>query len=738
LAFNLKSLHLTLAHKALILVAVPLIFEAVFFGSLFTMLRQAEAEVKREQHAKEVMMCLNVLMGCVMDASKSIAMYVALRQDDFLTKYTDSVKPVHTELGKLRELLKGEGDALHAMDKLDSVVSETMSVLDDGIELVKSGDIHGGIKRIREARRAIKALDDYMDEVRTRSKNVADESSVIQAQTRNTMKVVLIAGLLFNVLLAVALAVYFNKGTTRRLALLIDNTRRLAKRAPLNPPLGGGDEIAHLDGVFREMADELETARKKELAVIENAEDVICSIDSGGLFIKVSPASRKVWGYEPDELIGSQFTQIIVPEEVDSTAEVVKGLMSGGKSAPFESLVKRKNGSTVNILWSAHWSERESSLFCVAHDITDRKLAEDLLRASEARVRLIVESMPVGLVITDKSGKILMFNPTTLKMFDYSQEALTGKPLSLLFQSADGAPQEDFMREITAKATGRIHETAAKKKNGHILPLQLSLTEFQALDGPCYLAVMLDITERKEIERLKQEFVSMISHDLRTPLTSIQIFLNLLGRGAFGALSELGAKKADMADRNATRLINLVNDLLDIEKMESGQLELNCKPITLNSVIERSVESVRAFAEQNGVAIETTAISDKTVSADDDRLVQVVVNLLGNAVKFSPPESVVTVTTKESPEHLKVEIIDRGRGVPAQLRQTIFERFKQVEVKDATEKKGTGLGLAICRAIIEQHNGEIGVESEEGKGSTFWFRLPLVKTPVPKVPPVEV
>lgn len=722
-----KGLTLTLFQKALILVAVPVLFEAVFFGSLFTMLHQAEVEVKREAHAKEVLLSLNQLMGYIMDASKHIAMYVAMRQEESMVKYAEVVKPVPQELASLRSLLQGDNAALQAMGELEGSTNETMSILADGVELVKAGDIHGGLRRIRDARRSIRLLDEHMEHVRAQARQVAAESSLKQEQARNLMKGVLTGGLLLSVLLAVSLAAYFNRGTTRRLALVMDNTRRLARRETLNPPVGGGDEIAHLDGFFRQMAEELENARQKELAVIENAEDVICSLDSSGCFAKVSPASVKVWGYEPEKLIGVAVTSILADEDKQATAATVDEFMSGAKSHPFECRVKRPDGKIVNTLWSAHWSERDKSLFCVAHDITDRKLAEDLLRASEARVRLIVESMPVGLLITDASGIIRMFNPTALTMFDYRAEDLEGRPLASLFVKDDRIAPSELMKELISRSAGRIHETDAYKQGGRSLPVQLSITAFDALDGPSYLAIMLDITERKEIERLKQEFVSMISHDLRTPLTSIQIFLNMLSRGSFGTLSETGMKKADMADRNASRLINLVNDLLDIEKMESGQLQLNREPVGLTTAIERSIESVKAFADKSAITLLVKESSDRQILADSDRLVQVIINLLGNAIKFSPRGGTITVATFNDADNICLQVIDQGRGVPAHLRQAIFERFKQVEAKDATEKKGTGLGLAICKAIIVQHGGEIGVESEEGKGSTFWFKLPVLR-----------
>jgi signal transduction histidine kinase len=231
--------------------------------------------------------------------------------------------------------------------------------------------------------------------------------------------------------------------------------------------------------------------------------------------------------------------------------------------------------------------------------------------------------------------------------------------------------------------------------------------------------------ERQEIERLKQEFFSMISHDLRTPLTSIQVFVNMLSKGMFGEVSEKAKSKALMADRNATRLIGLINDLLDVDKMESGQLSLAREQAPLRMIIDRAIDSVRGVSDQQGVSVESLITDDVDVFADSDRMVQVLVNLLGNAVKFSDKGSTVKIGVLQRGDDVRVEVMDSGRGVPENLRESIFERFKQVSAKDSTEKKGTGLGLAICKAIVEQHGGKIGCDSVVGHGSTFWFTLPL-------------
>jgi signal transduction histidine kinase len=227
-----------------------------------------------------------------------------------------------------------------------------------------------------------------------------------------------------------------------------------------------------------------------------------------------------------------------------------------------------------------------------------------------------------------------------------------------------------------------------------------------------------------ELEQIKKDFVAMITHDLRTPMTSTMGFLELLGDGVYGPIPDKARDGANLAFRNVRRMIALINDLLDVEKLESGKWELSPESITLEPVVTRSVESVSVFAEQHKVKIAVEPI-DSTVYADGNRLVQVLVNLITNAVKFSPVDSSVTISARTKGDLVELRITDQGCGIPPQYRESIFDRFRQVRATDATQKGGTGLGLAICKAIVEQHGGSIGVESEEGKGSTFWFTVPV-------------
>lgn len=225
-------------------------------------------------------------------------------------------------------------------------------------------------------------------------------------------------------------------------------------------------------------------------------------------------------------------------------------------------------------------------------------------------------------------------------------------------------------------------------------------------------------------EKQKQEVMSMVSHDLRSPLMSLDFSLTLIGTGKYGELSERGLKELNSAENSAKRLIRLINDLLDIEKIESGKLNVLKTPLSFRILADHSADAVRALAVSKNIEILIESADDIEFAGDADRLEQVIINLLGNAIKFSPNGSKVVIRAEEKGNFVEIRVVDEGPGIPADYRKKVFERFQQVSRGDGKEKEGTGLGLAISRAIVEAHGGSIGVDSEEGKGSSFWIRLP--------------
>lgn len=365
----------------------------------------------------------------------------------------------------------------------------------------------------------------------------------------------------------------------------------------------------------------------------------------------------------------------------------------------------------------------------------ERKRAEAALEESREMTRSVIDHMLEGLVVTDSQGTIESANSAAARIFGIEPKNMVGCHLGTLLGAATPDRPESFLAEIRAQGLNRVTEQEARRADGQLFPVELSLFEFATAEGRHYAAGLRDLSGRREVERLKKEFVATVSHELRTPLTSLRGSLGLLGSGVLGQLADEARDVVGIAERNTLRLITLINDILDLERLEAGRIEIRLAPVSVAALVERSCESVRAYADAQGVAIEHEGVAG-TVLGDEDRLVQVLVNLLSNAVKFSPHGAVVTVSSAEGPGQVELRVSDRGRGIPADRLQDIFERFQQVEATDAREKGGTGLGLAIAKAIVELHDGEIGVASQVGRGSTFHFSVPAVTAAAARADPL--
>lgn len=273
-----------------------------------------------------------------------------------------------------------------------------------------------------------------------------------------------------------------------------------------------------------------------------------------------------------------------------------------------------------------------------------------------------------------------------------------------------------FSKSIAGRLTILSDNATRVKERRALNPLISGTDEIASLDKSFH-----DMSDAlTKAEQAKAEFISMISHDLRSPLTSLQFTLALAEKGAFGDLNEKGKERFSRAEDTVQRLVKLINELLDIERLEAGMLNMELELEELDPIVSRAIDSVNTLAERKGIEFDAPDTAFK-VMADADRLVQVLVNLLSNAIKFSPQNSKISITAAELPTGVKVTVTDQGRGIPKEKIAAIFDRFQQVSQEDSTTHGGTGLGLAIVKAIIEGHGGFIGVDSEEGSGSRFWF-----------------
>lgn len=716
--------NLNLAQKGLILVVIPLLFQLAFIYVLNEQLEQAERERKQESIYKQKKQHLAKISRIIISDLGGLAIYGMRRGGGQEIRYKHVSDAVPAEFEALEKL----AETAQELKDIQEVQALALQTVQDFRRIKKDLNSDNYMVKVRQfntLRPQIAVLEHQLEVLNDLQDKLENAGAENWSTRREEVKRVLVLATLFNILIATLLAILFYRSTSRRLGIVVDNSLRLASGLPLHPPLDGADEIAKLDEVFNAMAKTLAEAARKERAVVENAADVIFSLDERGTLTKVSPSSLQVFGYTADDLLGRNVRFLLPPDEATETVEKLTATKSG--DSRFESHIAKSDSTMIDVLWSVHWSSEDKLYFGVAHDITDRKRAENLLREAEARIRLIVESMPIGLIIIDNNGRIELNNPSVESMFAYAQDQLQGKNLSLLL----GKPETLTDAEFTA-------DLIQKTQNGHAvelevttiyktIPIEVTMNEFQTLEGKRHLVLVIDVTERHVVEKLKQEFIAMVSHELRSPLNSVLGFLEMLPEGIYGDLTEQGKEKTSVAERNINRLVRLINDLLEIDRTESGRLTMEVSDVPIGPLIDRSVDAVKALADKEHIEIKVSC-GDSMVTADGDRVVQVIVNLLSNAIKYSPTGGTIEVTARPEEEWLEVRVKDHGRGIPEKFRALIFEKFQQVNSSDWRQKGGTGLGLAISKAIVEQLNGSIGVESVEGKGSTFWFRLPLKRS----------
>jgi PAS domain S-box-containing protein len=371
---------------------------------------------------------------------------------------------------------------------------------------------------------------------------------------------------------------------------------------------------------------ELQAALQANQLIMDNSQDVICTIDANGCFLSVNAACEELWGHRPEELIGREYISLVHPEDRVKSKDVEMGLRETGKVTDFVNRYLRKDGSTVDVLWSASWSEKDGIVFCVAHDVTDRARIEKALREAK--------------------------------------------------EEADRA------------------------------------------------------------NHAKSDFLSRMSHELRTPLNSILGFGQLLDRQSPTETQRPRIRYILSAGRH---LLNLINEVLDISRIEAGTLQLSVEPVCVGEAIREALDLMRPLAAERSILLEANCPADTAlyVLADRQRLKQVLLNLLSNAVKYTGMEGSVTVSVDAGTDGTRISVRDTGAGIPVEKLARLFTPFDRLGAEQSTVE-GTGLGLALCQRLIQAMQGMIGVNSTLGNGSTFWMELPQAQSPLKTLPATAI
>jgi PAS domain S-box-containing protein len=349
------------------------------------------------------------------------------------------------------------------------------------------------------------------------------------------------------------------------------------------------------------------------------------------------------------------------------------------------------------------------------------------LLESEELFRHAFESAVQGMALVSLDGRWLKVNPALCQMLGYGEAEWSALTLEQITHPDDLEKTRYNVRQIlTDEIPCAQLEKRYRHKLGHYVWVICGASLVRDNQGhPLHLVVQIqDITERRALEQMKSEFISIVSHELRTPLTSIRGSLGLLAAGVLDDEPETAKKMLKIAASESDRLTRLINDILDLERLESKQALLHKQWCDVASSIRQAMETMQTLASEEAIALVSFPLSAQ-IWVDPDRIVQVLVNLLSNAIKFSPANSTIVLTAEVQGDRILFQVQDRGKGIPSDKLETIFGRFQQIDASDARVKGGTGLGLAICRNIVSQHGGRIWVESVLGEGSTFYFTLPI-------------
>lgn len=460
---------------------------------------------------------------------------------------------------------------------------------------------------------------------------------------------------------------------------------------------------------------------------------IVSITDTRGVILYVNDKFCNISGYAREDLIGKTHQVVNSKTHNEEFFRDLWTTISAGKVWRDEICNRDRNGKTYwvdsTIVPFLEDSGRPYQYISIRTDITERKRMAEKLIASEQQYRNLIENVREVIFQIDDEGCLMFLNPAWEDITLFKIEETLGRNF-IDFVHHDDIDQavSVFQKLCNCDITIYKGELRFYNKKGHFCWFELTIQSEvnEATNKLRFTGTLNDVTERRRIAQVQSEFVSVVSHELRTPMTSIRGALAILESGKMGEMASAQLKLVQIAHKNSVRLISLVNDILDMEKLMAGKMSLNLSSINLITLVELALESNNAYVQTcNTKIIFCTHPAEAIVIADPDRLMQVMTNLISNAAKFSPPDRAVEVSVTEEDGLLKVTIRDYGPGIPLEFRTRIFSAFAQADSSDTRKQGGTGLGLKISKTLIEKMGGTIDFDSEVGAGSCFWFSLPI-------------
>jgi len=482
---------------------------------------------------------------------------------------------------------------------------------------------------------------------------------------------------------------------------------------------------------------------------MESATDIFALFDQNLNLVEVNKAANKILKRKKKDLIGKNFLELIPGIKESGRYKQYLKVLETGKPFFADELVS--NPQLGNRFLSLKAFKVGEGLGIIITDITRLKETVNALKESKERIDSIVDNVADAIITIDENGIIESVNKATRKLFGYKRSELIGNNVKTLMPEKYKKKHDYSMKHYVSggesQVIGKVIELAGRKKNGSLFPIDLAINEMLFDDKRMFTGIIRDITERKDaqiqieskneklnqlieelvsIDKLKSTFVSTVSHELRTPLTSIKASIGLVLAESVGEIDKEAKQFLKICYSNTDRLIRLINDLLDLSKLEEKTIKLSKRNFDIGSLVNEVIWALNSIAEFHSVSVVNEVKEDININADRDRIAQVLNNLMSNGIKFSGDGNVVNIQSRVRNGTVEITVADKGKPIPENIKEKIFERFFQADGTSSRKVGGTGLGLAISKSIIAQHGGEIWVESGKNKGNSFKFTLPSI------------
>lgn len=493
---------------------------------------------------------------------------------------------------------------------------------------------------------------------------------------------------------------------------------------------------AELENRVKERTAELFKRQQEFIALVENSPNVIVRLDRQSRILYTNHIIQSRTGIPASEFLGKTFREMGFPEKnVQIVEDKVQQLLITGEQQDYEIDFAAPNGELayykVNVIPEYDTHGAIATVLIISSDITSNVISENALREANRRWQFLLDNVRLIVIGLTSEGIVEYANPFFLETTGYQLDEVIGKnwfhhfiPQHLQKELSDffgnALIEEDLVQNFQPHYQNPITTNSGEERM-----IVWNNTVLRNLDNKIIgtMSIGEDITDKLKLDKIKSEFISIVSHELRTPLSSIRGALGLLASGVLDTKPDTAKRMLNIAVADTERLVRLVNDILDLERLGSSRVNLDCHWYDVTDLCHQAISTMQPLAEVHQVQL-ISYINSLSIWCDRDRLVQTIVNVLSNAIKFSPTQSEVSLVVESLQNEILFQVRDRGRGIPADALESVFERFYQVDASDSRQMGGTGLGLAICRSIVQQHGGKIWAESVLSEGSTFSFTIP--------------